>query len=399
MSDDENELDEAEKLLSLMDKKVLTADVHHSSNKDLRLVVLWDNDSNLNSILFGLSEAELKDILEKDDAKSSETVGNLSEETVMKIFITHAESPDNFWCHQAEPTNSELPLLMDKIEDIYLNAADTEHQITHPEVDMQCVAKYSDGVWYRARILSVESETVNVLFFDYGNSSDVSFADIRIMTPECMEAPPMAIQCSLSGLKPCGVEWDEASLNRFIELTTYDENKQFEFIISGDHSTVTSGSRVLCGRLKDEEMDIGEELVKEGYAVNVVERHDDALVEVHTIEVNIVEDVATEGEHNVTVGEADERLNVFVRFGDDEIANSQEEEEPNKEYEDGSQNKLIDDISGAGDYSESVENSVEQCAGMKLELGNGDILHAADDECVIPDEFEVCEFGEEGGKR
>ena len=87
---------------------------------------------------------------------------------------------------------------------------------------------------------------------------------------------------------------------------------------------------------------------------------------------------------------------MFVRFGDDEIANSQEEEEPNREYEDGSQNKLIDDISGAGDYSESVENSVEQCAGMKLELGNGDILHAADDECVIPDEFEVCEFGEEG---
>ena len=45
---------------------------------------------------------------------------------------------------------------------------------------------------------------------------------------------------------------------------------------AGDHSTVTSGSRVLCGRLKDDEMDIGEELVKEGYAVNVVEKHDDA---------------------------------------------------------------------------------------------------------------------------
>lgn len=58
------------------------------------------------------------------------------------------------------------------------------------------VVKGSDGNWYRARVISIAEQTVNVNYIDYGNCEDVDISLLREMTAELFEVPIMAVSVS-----------------------------------------------------------------------------------------------------------------------------------------------------------------------------------------------------------
>ena len=64
---------------------------------------------------------------------------------------------------------------------------------------MSCAAKYTDGEWYRAEVLSLlKGETVQVNFVDYGNSEYVNLKDVRVLNQNFIDLmPAQAIHCSL----------------------------------------------------------------------------------------------------------------------------------------------------------------------------------------------------------
>ena len=57
-----------------------------------------------------------------------------------------------------------------------------------------------DGQWFRALVRSHPSPTeVEVLYIDYGNSETRQLTDLRLPSIELLDAPAMALSCSLCG--------------------------------------------------------------------------------------------------------------------------------------------------------------------------------------------------------
>jgi len=62
-----------------------------------------------------------------------------------------------------------------------------------------CVARFSDGKWYRAKIEKVGSNNkFGVIFTDYGNVEDVSYDDIRKLPSNLLAIEPQAKKCALA---------------------------------------------------------------------------------------------------------------------------------------------------------------------------------------------------------
>jgi len=198
----------------------------------------------------------------------------------MLVCVTTATSPWDFWCRCIDDVSvtTELPLLMDRIADLYSAGADdyqqhSDLQLDLDDEDMTYAARYTDGIWYRAKIISSHQSstptTVDVLFVDYGTKMEVLASDLRQLPENCRTLPSQAIHCRLIGIEPSVIGeqlavWDDASMSRFVELV---EERTFQLHpVSMVHSA--QGDLVeISGRLLDGDKDVGAELVDSGYAV------------------------------------------------------------------------------------------------------------------------------------
>ena len=197
------------------------------------------------------------------------------------VCVTSATSPHDFWCRCVDDASTtELPLLMDLIADLYSGTADDEPSVDSPvdlvlDDGMLYAARYTDGVWYRAKVISSQQSTpatVNVLFVDYGTKTEVLASDLRPLPDNCLTLPPQAVHCSLAGIEPTAgdaVAWDDASVSRFVELVMCEDDERelrlhpVSVVRNADGDVVE-----LCGRLMAGDNDIGAQLVQSGYVVD-----------------------------------------------------------------------------------------------------------------------------------
>ncbi|NWH70221.1 RNF17 protein, partial [Piaya cayana] len=114
--------------------------------------------------------------------------------------------------------------------------------ITHFQAEMPCLAEYHDGLWYRAKFISVEkSDPVKVLvqFVDYGTYSVVSASRLHQMPYEVLKYPVEVVQVVLAGFKPAlndknvkrlpyAPQWSEEALWAMIDCV---EGKQLSAFI------------------------------------------------------------------------------------------------------------------------------------------------------------------------
>ena len=76
-----------------------------------------------------------------------------------------------------------------------------EHVKTISSVTMGSIvaAQYSeDESWYRAKVISVDDDSVSVLFIDYGNSEAVAMEKIQPIDNQFLSLPAQAIHCSIT---------------------------------------------------------------------------------------------------------------------------------------------------------------------------------------------------------
>ncbi|NWQ79076.1 RNF17 protein, partial [Columbina picui] len=84
--------------------------------------------------------------------------------------------------------------------------------VTHFQTEMPCLVEYQDGLWYRAKLLSVEEfDPVKILvqFVDYGNFSVVPASRLRRIPYHLLKYPVQAIRALLAGFKPALYDKDE----------------------------------------------------------------------------------------------------------------------------------------------------------------------------------------------
>ncbi|XP_056150170.1 tudor domain-containing 6 [Lampris incognitus] len=86
-----------------------------------------------------------------------------------------------------------------------------------------CLAKYTDGCWYRGQINAIEP-SVLVHFVDYGDTLEVDMLDLLPVPRETREitaVPVQAVQCGLSDIPTCVP--DEVEVNSWFETNVMDK--------------------------------------------------------------------------------------------------------------------------------------------------------------------------------
>ncbi|KAM6212191.1 RING finger protein 17 [Sarcoramphus papa] len=77
--------------------------------------------------------------------------------------------------------------------------------LTHFRTEMPCLVEYQDGLWYRAKLLSVEEcDPVKILvqFVDYGSFLVVPTSRLRHIPYHLLKYPVQAVRALLAGFKP-----------------------------------------------------------------------------------------------------------------------------------------------------------------------------------------------------
>uniref|UniRef100_A0A8D2D0F5 RING finger protein 17 n=1 Tax=Sciurus vulgaris TaxID=55149 RepID=A0A8D2D0F5_SCIVU len=77
--------------------------------------------------------------------------------------------------------------------------------LTDFRTEMPCLAEYADGLWYRAKIVSIKEFnplSVLVQFVDYGSTEKLTVKRLRQIPLHLMQYPARAIKVLLAGFKP-----------------------------------------------------------------------------------------------------------------------------------------------------------------------------------------------------
>ncbi|XP_030574587.1 ATP-dependent RNA helicase TDRD9 isoform X2 [Archocentrus centrarchus] len=191
------------------------------------------------------------------------------------VNITEVVEVGHFWGFQADEASLE--------KQRHLTAEINTHTL-HPITvslypNLLCLAPYSEfndqSMYYRAKILHMRGNKVEVFFLDYGNNEIVACSSLRELPSDLLSHPFQAQEFQVTGMRPSaqsiisGNQWSSRARNRFITL------------VKG-HSHIVSLYSILYGVMRVEVLihsettktSVVDVLVEEGHAVKAEESFD-----------------------------------------------------------------------------------------------------------------------------
>ena len=130
----------------------------------------------------------------------------LSSPGTKRVIPVHFESPHEFYVQVA---NAEKLQQVFEFDVLLQNLPVVQY--SNPVPEDSCCALFSDGVWYRAKVISVKGTECHVYFYDYGNKATLPLASLREMPEELKSLEAQAIRTKLDNVTSTGESWgDEA---------------------------------------------------------------------------------------------------------------------------------------------------------------------------------------------
>ncbi len=266
-----------EQTMQLMSDKILSAQVV-SCSSPFPLLHLRDSSTDLDIALdlvdkgFALSKKSSSPPRKQNvDLHPSVNILKKVElpSGVFKVLVSECVSPGEVYVQLA---SSELLLQFSQILE-HLNAKFSpsipqSHVIkAPPSKGSLCVAKFSDGAWYRAEVLASSSTSCEVKFVDYGNKDTIELDCLAVCPEECLSAPCFTVQCVLAGVE-CpnpNKTWSKEAIAYF-KQTTADK------LLKAKVVSVHPVSGIPLIKLKDPAIktseNVSSELIRLGYALS-----------------------------------------------------------------------------------------------------------------------------------
>ncbi|XP_065890672.1 maternal protein tudor-like [Dysidea avara] len=176
---------------------------------------------------------------------------------IVDIMVTHVESPSHFYCSLLQ-FNDQLAAITDTIATSGVSAP----PVCQPQEGTYCLAQYSeDEEWYRAYVISVDTNEVTVQFVDYGNVERVAISDLKCLEDaQLCSTPKQAIKCGLARVRPSmGYQWTAGSCD-FIVNTLLDKT-----LVALVHELSPERMELILTTTDDK--DISSELITAGHAI------------------------------------------------------------------------------------------------------------------------------------
>uniref|UniRef100_A0A9L0SD44 Tudor and KH domain-containing protein n=1 Tax=Equus caballus TaxID=9796 RepID=A0A9L0SD44_HORSE len=207
----------------------------------------------------------------------------------LEVYVSASEHPNHFWIQIIGSRSLQLDKLVSEMTQHYENSL-PEDLAVHVG-DIVAAPLPTNGSWYRARVLgTLENGNLDLYFVDFGDNGDCPLRDLRALS-DFLSLPFQAIECSLARIAPSGEQWEEEALDEFDRLTHCADWKPLVAKISSYVQTgiATWPKIYLYDTSNGKKLDIGLELVRKGYAVELPED-----MEENRAVPNTLQDMATD---------------------------------------------------------------------------------------------------------
>ncbi|XP_078589209.1 tudor domain-containing protein 1-like isoform X2 [Branchiostoma floridae x Branchiostoma japonicum] len=143
------------------------------------------------------------------------------------FLITHIDSPASFYGQvglgaDMKEVAVDLARKMELIAGLPEAISQNKQEPYMPRVGELCCALWEmDGMWYRAEVMEVMSNSqLKVFFLDYGNTETVTTANTRPIPESFTQCPALAMHCKLAGVSPVSSDrWSQQATKCFKDLT------------------------------------------------------------------------------------------------------------------------------------------------------------------------------------
>ncbi|XP_068980197.1 tudor and KH domain-containing protein homolog [Bombus flavifrons] len=198
----------------------------------------------------------------------------------IEVYVSAVESPSQFWVQIVGPGITALDKLVSDMNAYYSNKENYEmHKLKSIKVGQLVAAKFGfNKQWYRAEVISLPAnDQCEVFYLDYGDHEIIHHNCVLELRTDFLSLRLQAIECSLANIKPPGAEWSTDESDFFAEITflaewkvLYAKVKGFKERTFGYGRSRREGSPIpsveLYNKHDNEEINIGCEMIKEGYA-------------------------------------------------------------------------------------------------------------------------------------
>lgn len=169
----------------------------------------WDSlNLNASPVASEHVKETFQPLFKKPDVSLGQTV---------EAFASCIVGPDYFWC---QFSNSEILDQITLVAQEYGDSSETQPiKLDNLDPGSPCLARFCDDqMWYRAQVINKGTNTVSVLFVDFGNESETSEGSVKALPCDLLESPPQAFLSRLEEFDPSKGSWDSAATDNFYEL-------------------------------------------------------------------------------------------------------------------------------------------------------------------------------------
>uniref|UniRef100_A0A1B6FZG0 RING finger protein 17 n=1 Tax=Cuerna arida TaxID=1464854 RepID=A0A1B6FZG0_9HEMI len=180
--------------------------------------------------------------------------------------VTHINTPTNFYLQRIADGGKLLLQLMTDLTLVYSRMGPQENVIFNPTTGMMVAAKFIDGSWYRAVIISIpRSCYIEVQYVDFGNVETVYWKNVRHLQQKFHRMSAQGLKCSLTDVAPKHERgWTASAKKAFEGLAKTGLLRVYVDDVTDSHLSVT-----LYEIQKDQDICINGGLVEKGYANSI----------------------------------------------------------------------------------------------------------------------------------
>ncbi|KAK2167696.1 hypothetical protein LSH36_25g07051 [Paralvinella palmiformis] len=190
----------------------------------------------------------------------------------MKVFVSAIEHPEHFWIQVLGSNSTQLDKMITEMTEYYSKENNLQaSQVSDLKVDDIVAAPFAnDNNWYRARVIGIQGESIDLYYVDFGDSEILPKDRVKSLRSDFFNLPHQALECKLAGVKPTGDTWSEEAIDVFQELT-YCARWKVLLVKTVNYEKASTGETVPCLDMLDpnmaQDVNIADELVKRGFAV------------------------------------------------------------------------------------------------------------------------------------
>ncbi|KAL3854394.1 hypothetical protein ACJMK2_013665 [Sinanodonta woodiana] len=199
----------------------------------------------------------------------------------VEVYVSAIASPGIFWVQLVNSASLQLDLLTEQMTVFYGSNYDSGNLLVTDVKKGDIVASpfENDTSWYRARVMDVDGDKLDLYFIDYGDSNYSQKNSIRIIQQEFLCLPAQAIECRIASVKPIGDSWTDKATEEFEQWTHCARwkvlmAKNEKKIDTGDGTDASSSPSpspsfphlTLIDTSTNVDFNINKELVLQGYA-------------------------------------------------------------------------------------------------------------------------------------